>query len=89
MALGGDLQPCHHPPGQSDQVGRLGVQCQPPCLQARHIKQVFGEFDQPGRRLVDVLDRLPLPRGQGWSLASCRLEDQHLRKALHDGKRAA
>lgn len=46
MPLRGDLTLRYGMPCESHQIGGFAGQGQSPCLQARHIKQVLGEFIQ-------------------------------------------
>ncbi len=56
MVPRGHLPLCHHVPDQGHQVGGGAGQDQSPCLQARHIEQVLGEFIQPRGRLINLLE---------------------------------
>src|SRR6266487_5956851 len=85
MSLSCHLEPLYCTMNERTYVGRLEIQFEAPSLQACHIKQIFGKFDQSACCLVNILNGLHLPIGEFWSLATHRLYHQHLRKAFHHG----
>ena len=85
----GHLPLCHHVPDQGHQVGGGAGQDQSPCLQARHIEQVLGEFIQARGRLINLLEGFLLPGGQFRAFAARRLVHQHLGKAFEHGEGVA
>jgi hypothetical protein len=82
MVISAALEVYDHSLGEAQEIERLLLQSQPPGLQAHRIEQISGEPRQAISPQLDLGDRLGLPLGHRWTVATRSLGVQHTRKAL-------